>query len=180
MSAEKSKATGAFRAITLLILGMGILLCSLSFVLADFQFQRDLESRTKEVNSENLNQALSLEQNLNRSFAQADAILQLVKTEMETDGSLNTTYVGLLKDFLKPGMFNQITVADSRGNLVYSAVPLMAPINIYDREHFQTHLNANSGNMYISVPVVNRAAGVTSIFLSRRLNDVNGNFVGIV
>src|SRR5665647_757153 len=103
---------------------MGIVLCSLSFVLAEFQFQRDLESRTKEVNSQNLNQGLALEQNMNRSFAQADAILQLVKTEMETDGSLNMAYVGLLKDFLKTGIFNQITVADSRGNLVYSAVPL--------------------------------------------------------
>src|SRR5665647_2155513 len=149
---------------------MGIVLCSLSFVLAEFQFQRDLESRTKEVNSQNLNQALALEQNLNRSFAQADSILQLVKTEMETGGSLNTAIDSLLRDFLKPGIFNQIAVADSRGNLVYSAIPLTAPHNISNREHFLTHINADSGNMYIAAPRVNQLTGTPSIFLSRRLN----------
>ena len=123
MLAKKTKSTGAFRAITLLIIMMGIFLSSLSFVLADLQFQRDREIRTQEVNSLNLNQALSLAQNVNRSFAQADTILQLLKTEMETDKTLNASYVRLIKEFLKPGIFNQIAVSDSMGNLIFSAIP---------------------------------------------------------
>ena len=178
--AGKNKPIGAFRIIPLLIFGMGILLCSLSFVLADIQFQRDLESRTHEVNSQNLNQALSLEQNLNRSFAQADVILQLMKAEIKADGSLGPTHIDLLRNFIITGIFNQIAVADSRGNLVYSAIPMKTPINISDRDHFLTHIKADSGKMYISAPRINQVAGAASMFLSRRLNDGTGNFAGVV
>lgn len=178
--AERSKPKRSFHAITLLIAGMGILLCGISFVLAEFEFQRDMESRTHEVNSQNATLTLAMEQNLNRSIAQADAILQFMKAEIESDGTLDLSQVRLLRDFLNPGIFNQIAVADSRGNIVYSALPLKAAVNIADMENFKAQEKANSEALYIAAPLANRATGATSIFLSHRLNDAGGNFAGIV
>jgi len=178
--AGKSKPTGAFRAITLLIIGMGILLSSLAFGMADFQSQRDFEVRAKEVNFQNLNLALALEQNMNRSFAQAETILKLMKAEMESDGSLDKAHGSLLGEFLNTGIFNQISAADSWGNLIYSAVSLTTPINISDRPHFTAQEKIDNGETYISSPLANRVKAETTIFLSRRLNDANGHFAGIV
>ena len=180
MLTQKNNPHQSSRVITLLILGVGLLLCTLSFVLADAQFQRDMESRTQEMNSRNLNLALALEQNVNRSFAQADTILKLVKVEIEAGGKLDPKHFSLLSDFLKTGIFNQIAVADIKGDLVYSAAPLTVPINISNIEHFQVHQKTNSGNMIIASPFVNRVTGTSSLFLSRRLNDAGGRFSGIV
>ena len=169
-----------YKLISLGILGLGIFFWGASFGLADHEFQRELEIRTKEIDAQNLNHALSLEQILNRSFFQADSILQLVKAEIETDGILDPYHVKLIQDFLKPGIFNQIAVSDARGNLLYSAVPLTKSINISDREHFRGHVTENSGKMLITAPIITRATGSESLFLSRRLNDAGGNFAGIV
>ena len=174
------KSNGAFRLTTLLIIITGVFLCFLSFGLAEYQYNQDMESRSQEVNALNANQALALAQNVNRSFAQADAILQLLKTEMETDRTLNSAYISLMRDFTKTGIFNQIAVADSRGNLLFSALPLNTPFKISDREHFLVLAKEDSGKLYISSPRPNQLAGASSIFLSRRLNDSSGGFAGIV
>lgn len=50
--AKKRNTTRSFQAITLLIVGKDILLSGMSFLLADFEFQRDMENRTHEVNSQ--------------------------------------------------------------------------------------------------------------------------------
>ena len=167
-----------FQAATGLIVGLGLFLCILSFVLADAQSQRDWDAQAREINAQNLN--LALEQNLNRSFAQADAILQLVKAEIESDKKLDEPHARLLRGFLNAEIFNQIAMADSRGNLVYSAVPLKEALNIFEREAFQAHIHKDTNRMHIAAPLVNRVTGAFSIFMSRRLNDAKGEFAGIV
>jgi PAS domain S-box-containing protein len=180
MSTGKGKSHHAFWVTTLLIFGTGIILSSMSFYLADVQFRRDMERRSQEVNVLSLNHALTVAQTLNRSFAQADTILQFMKLEVELHGGVDLARAGLLKQLLQTGVFNQIAVADARGNLVHSAAPLPAPINISDREHFLAHIHLDLGKMYIAPPRINQVAGVTSIFLSRRLNNADGSFAGIV
>jgi len=180
LAASIRSQSWVYKLISLVILGLGIFFGGAAFGLADHEFQRELEIRTKAIDAQNLNHALSLEQILNRSFFQADSILQLVKAEMEKGGILDPHHVKLIQDFLKPGIFNQIAVSDARGNLLYSAVPLTKPINISDREHFRGHVAENSEKMLITAPVITRATGRTTLFLSRRLNDAGGNFAGIV
>ncbi len=177
---EKNKSAQRFRPITLLIVILWMGLSSLAFLVADFEMQRDMESRVREVNAQNLNQSLALAQILNRSVSQADMLLQFMAASIKENGTFDATHTRLLGDFLKPGIFNQIAVADSGGNLVYSAVPMKAAINISDREHFRAHIGDNSGKMYIASPRINQVAGAASIFLSRRLNGANGAFAGIV
>jgi signal transduction histidine kinase len=53
------------------------------------------------------------------------------------------------------------------------------PINLADRDYFREQLaNAHVG-VFISNPVKNRATGTWTFYLSRRLNDPDGRFIGI-
>ena len=88
--------------------------------------------------------------------------------------------MSLLQNLLQSPTINQIAIADKEGNLTFSAVPLKAPLNIAMREHFQAQIGADTKQLYIAAPWLNRATGTPSIFLSRRVNDSQGNFAGIV
>ncbi len=180
MLASTNKTIVPFRAIALLILALGIFLCSLSFILAEYQYQQDWRSQRREVNARNQNLALALEQTINISFAQHDAILRAIKADMETDGALDTANTRLLKDYLQQGYYNQISVADSQGELVYSAVPSREEDNIANSPVFLAHKNSDSGKMDIAVGKESEAGETASLLLSYRLNDIGGKFAGIV
>ena len=173
---------GSLSWITMVMWLLGITLCYGSFVRADLLYQEDLVTRTKEINSENSNLARSLAQNVNRTFTQADGILLFMKTAIEANGIVDPVHLKLLNTFRTKGVIDQIAVADAHGNLLFSAAlwPLNDSVNISDRQHFKAHIEIDTGQVYISSPHIAQSTGVSSTFISRRLNDANGNFAGIV
>jgi len=177
---QKPKHSRTFRIIVVLLAGIGLLLSGSSFWLAEYQYQHDLESRIREVNLQNYNQTLILEQAMNHSLAKADSVTRFVKVQMEAQGSLQTAHVDLLKDFLASGFINQIAVADPRGDFHFSALEQGSKMNIADREHFRAQQQSDEDRLYIAAPIYNQAARANSIFLSRRLNNPDGSFAGIV
>jgi signal transduction histidine kinase/ActR/RegA family two-component response regulator len=54
------------------------------------------------------------------------------------------------------------------------------PLNFADRDHFIVHRDSPSAGLYISVPVKSRGANQWTFFLSRRLSDTQGRFIGTV
>ena len=177
---QKIRSVRTFRAISLFLLGMGAVLCTLSFVLAEAQAQRELEVRFKEVNSQNLDQALFLAHNLNRAFAQTDTILRFLQVELNNGGALGQAKTKLLREFSEDDLINQVAVADAAGNIRFAAVSQNAPVNIADREQFIFHRGNDSAQVYITKPVITQVTGTRSIFLTRRLSDAQRQFAGIV
>jgi diguanylate cyclase (GGDEF)-like protein/PAS domain S-box-containing protein len=177
---QKIRSVRTFWAISLFLLVMAAVLCALSFVLAEAQSQREMEIRAKEVNSQNLDQALFLAQNLNRAFAQADTILQFLQLELGSGGELDQAKAGLLRNFSRDELINQVAVANAEGKLIFAAISQNAPANIADREQFLFHRQIDSGQVYIARPVITQVTGTRSIFLTRRLNDAQRQFAGIV
>ncbi|MDR3562216.1 MAG: GAF domain-containing protein [Negativicutes bacterium] len=164
-----------------------VFICLLALFISLFAFwaaarmaDREVSARLEEVGAINENLALILKENTQSTFSEADFILKGMKEDIEDDGILDNYHQALLRDVLKKGVINQIAVADAAGDLIYSAVPTPSGINIADREHFKGLQGDNSDKIYISKPYVNRASGEPSIFISRRLNDKNGNFAGVV
>src|SRR5262249_5236133 len=52
--------------------------------------------------------------------------------------------------------------------------------NFADRDYFQHFRNADDRDLYVSVPMTSRLAGVRTLYFSRRINARNGQFAGAV
>jgi len=170
----------AFRQFTMLIIILAISLCYASFYLVDRLFEQELAVKIEELHVDKPTITRVVEENVRRMLSQADTILLLMKFDMEEYGYIKDKHLVLLRSFLKLDIINQIAIADKTGNLIFSAVPLNGPINISTREHLQAQVEKDSGELYIAASWINRVTGTPSIFLSRRINDDNGNFSGIV
>lgn len=169
-----------FRNMSLFILLLGIALCFTSIYIADVLCERELSTRIEEANVNNRKVARIVEENMRCVFSQADTILQVMKTHIETDGHIHKKYHDKLRSFKNLEIINQIAISDAQGNLVFSAVALSNPINIAKREHFKAQLEDDSKGLYIAAPRISDANGTPSIFLSRRINNASGNFAGVV
>jgi hypothetical protein len=82
---------------------------------------------------------------------------------------------------LKNDLAAQFALAGPDGNVMFSSVgPITSPINIGDRPHFLAHVNSTSDELNISVPIVGRVSGKSTINLTRRLSAPDGSFAGII
>jgi diguanylate cyclase (GGDEF)-like protein len=75
--------------------------------------------------------------------------------------------------------FGAIQVFDAKGQLILDSTTLdPAPENRSDEKFFQIHRDRPDEGLFISRPMLHR--GVYSLVLSRRINDADGQFAGVV
>ncbi|MGE4110030.1 MAG: ATP-binding protein [Burkholderiales bacterium] len=108
-----------------------------------------------------------------------DQTAMFVKHEYETMGSrLDLGKYGSAGIFLDQ-FYNLIVVVDEDGWVRQVNRPLPAS-NVKDREHFRVHIPSDTGQVFISKPVLGRSSGKWSIQFTRRINKPDGSFGGIV
>jgi PAS domain S-box-containing protein len=75
----------------------------------------------------------------------------------------------------------QLRIVDSQGNPLYQAheFSTQSP-NVSDRSYFTAQRDGTAQGMFISEPLVTRTEGRAGVTFSRRLDDENGHFAGIV
>ncbi len=73
----------------------------------------------------------------------------------------------------------QAAVAASDGTIIWTTLEGPAA-TIRDREHFRVHLERDLGRAFVSKPVLGRVSGNWSVQVTRRVNDADGNFAGVV
>ncbi len=79
-----------------------------------------------------------------------------------------------------PGhLYNLFSIIDARGDLVLSSQPFPA-LNLLEREYIKVHLAADSGDLFISKPVLGLVSKKWSIQMTRRLSHPDGRFKGVV
>lgn len=91
---------------------------------------------------------------------------------------------------LQPVLVNHVAGIDAlKGLFVYDAsgawvvhseAATFASQNNADREYFQFHRNNPSERVRVSLPIMSRSSGQWVIPISRRVNDADGNFNGVV
>ena len=132
------------------------------------------------------NMALMLESHIGDTFDKIDLVLPLVSEEFEQQ-KLNASsghtelsaYIGRIHSRM-PGV-DSIRIANANGVIIVTSGKIPeTEINIADRPHFKFHRNRADVGLHISAPVISRIGGNWIIIMSRRMDNPDGTFGGMV
>ncbi|MBV5298248.1 MAG: hypothetical protein JZU64_08965 [Rhodoferax sp.] len=84
------------------------------------------------------------------------------------------------KGVIDADIFPQVGIIDAQGIYVLANLPVTGKLDLSDRENFKVHLAANTGQLFVSKPVLGRASGKWSIQLTQRINRADAAFAGVV
>ena len=144
---------------------------------------RNQEMRQAAMANTNLARAVS--QQMDSMFSEVGNILTNIVYELERN-EVDSSLI----DRLQPVLVNHVTVTehihdlfvyDARGGwMVSSQAAIPAVANNSDRDYFIHHRNNASLAARVGKPIISRSTGVWVIPMSRRFNDADGNFAGVV
>ena len=119
------------------------------------------------------------EEHVRRLFHEADEITLRITADSEALRGISPWVDSYLQMKAQPKHIYQILITDKDGNVIKSARPHQLA-NVSQVDHFLTHVNNSSGELFIG----QARAGITTadnlIPLSRRINNRDGSFAGVV
>ena len=147
--------------------------------------KRAATERAAVQNSDNLTRAF--EEHLSRSLKQIDRSLKIVRTRYARSPNQVEFWNWLRDSELFDDQTVQVAVIDADGFVSLSTAsnlsssgPSSQKLNLRDREHFRVHVGAKDDNLFISKPVIGRVSGKWSVQLTRRIENGDGSFGGVV
>jgi diguanylate cyclase (GGDEF)-like protein/PAS domain S-box-containing protein len=142
--------------------------------------KRAATERAAVQNSDNL--ARAFEEHLSRSLRELDRSLKIMRARWVRNPDDTEFWNWLRGSELFDDQTVQIAVIDSQGLLRVSSVGGLTSnkLDLSDREHFKVHRDSTEDKLFISKPVVGRLSGRWSIQLTRRIENSDGSFGGVV
>ena len=74
----------------------------------------------------------------------------------------------------------QVTIVGADGTVLQTTTPEARPVSLADRPHFLVHKSNPDVGLYISQPVLGRVSHQWTLQFTRRLNNPDGSFAGVV
>jgi diguanylate cyclase (GGDEF)-like protein/PAS domain S-box-containing protein len=108
-----------------------------------------------------------------------DQTLRMLKYAVERKGALGALPELGREGLLPPGVVFVVSIVDRNGITVASN-PSALPISVADQNYFKFHMERDSGATYVSPATRDAANSEWHLHFTRRLDDSNGNFAGIV
>ncbi len=142
--------------------------------------ERSAQRRALESDTANLSRVF--EQNVIRSISEIDkTLLYLRHAHSRSTGPTDWSYL-IKQAFTSSDTTFQLAVIDANGYLVASdrGPQPPPPLDLSDREHFRVHINALDDVVDISKPVLGRVSKQWSVQVTRRLNNPDGTFGGVI
>jgi signal transduction histidine kinase len=163
---------------TLLSLFMAILLAGL-WGITLLQLRHAHDDAIADARRDARSMARVFDEHAIRTIEAADQAATYLRSRYQALGN-RLDIVADLQQGLHPGpLYNLFTIVDAQGDTVLSSRPYK-PTNLADREHIQVHMQRDSGELYISKPVLGRVSKKWSIQMTRRINHADGSLKGVV
>ncbi len=122
---------------------------------------------------------LVLEVHARNTLSSVDDAVSRIKRSYERDG-MRTDLREVMEDYRDiAGYIAVASVADERGRLILSTLPIPPGAAIADLAHFRAHVERDTGEPYINKPVLGRVSGKWSFHVTRRINRADGSFGGV-
>ena len=146
---------------------------------------RAREQAISQATTANTNLAASVAQQMDSMFSEVGNVLSGIIYELErndvTPDSLERLQPVLVNLALLTEDVHDIFVYDAQGNWLVTSLAASPPgANNADREYFIHHRSNPSAATFIGKPVISRSSGFWIIPVSRRFNDADGQFAGVV
>ena len=138
--------------------------------------QREFASATRDLS----NLTRLTQEHADRTLRSADQVIRFVQARYLELGPRLDLAVLTRQGVIDTEIFNQVGVIDAKGMYSLSNLPLKAPVDLSDREHFKVHVEKDSGALFVSKPLIGRASGKWSVQLTRRITLPDGRFGGVV
>jgi diguanylate cyclase (GGDEF)-like protein len=184
-SARPSQSYFGKSSITLAAIAFVLLVCLLLIAITAWTAWSERTIQLGEAKTATANMARALAQHADDAFKAADTSLLGLSERMTNDGAspaalarLHHLLVLRVKELPQlKGLF----IYDKEGRWIVNSLPInnLAQNNA-DREYFIYHRNNADPGPHIGQPVHSRSSGAWIVPLSRRLNDANGRFAGVV
>ena len=124
--------------------------------------------------------ASSFSAHIAKTVHDADVVVRWVKFEYERSPATFNLAAYQQQGMIAADTALQVTIVDANGAVLQTTTPEAQSVNLADRPHFQVHkANANAG-LYISQPVLGRVSHHWTLQFTRRLNNPDGSFAGVV
>ncbi len=164
------------------MLGVTLALVALTWAAVVTQARFDREQALAAAARGTANLAIAFEQYAIRTIEAADGIILSIAHEYTLLGR-TPDLAALVEDLdIDRTAYDAISIVDRTGAVIpgASVPPPLSPINIADREHFAVHRDRETGQAFVGRPVQSRRSGREMVPVTRRLNDPDGDFAGIV
>ena len=164
------------------ILGLSCAVVALCWVAAYIKADNDLWQQRQAQVDEITNLAAAFEAEVVRTVDELDRTLHYMRRSYERTADASVWPQIAAERFSVNASIVQVAVIDKTGDMVTSSAMLhpATRVDLSDREHFRYHVGRTSDSLFISKPVVGRASGKTSIQLTRRFMEPDGQFGGVV
>ncbi|MGA2891592.1 MAG: ATP-binding protein [Xanthobacteraceae bacterium] len=150
------------------------------------------ESALQNAEADLARHTLTLGEQTDRSFKALDLVLSSVGDYLGRKGVNGVesyhrtvadyeTYSFLKEKITGLPQVDAVTLIDENGKLLnFSRSWPIPDVNVSDREYFRALKVDPNVETFISAPVQNRANGTWVVYLARRLDDPNGQFMGLI
>jgi diguanylate cyclase (GGDEF)-like protein len=144
---------------------------------------RKVELKELETATQNMSQSIA--QHADDTFKSADTALVGLVERISNDGTspkaLDRLHKFLMLRVSELPELKGLLIYDKDGNWLVNSQEIINTVgNNADREYFIYHRNHTDMGPHIGPVILSRTTGAWVIPLSRRLNDVNGQFAGVV
>ena len=164
---------------------LGMLICSMLVGLDAWHEWDQRAADIHQTETSALNVARAVAREADATFRLADTILFGI-TERLQNGGRSPEALGRLSRSLATATrslesVGALFVYEAEGNWIASSLAQLPPgVNNADRAYFQYHKTTSALTPHLSEPIQSRSSGAWIILVSRRLQNSDGSFAGVV